>query len=77
MGTGAPKPPTWADIQHVIDKVDQVCRESELVRAQAERSLRRRDFWPDRRQPPRHHSHPQKTSDPQDDSSSEGTDGTL
>ena len=39
------------EIQHLIERVDQVCRESEAVRMHAERSMRRRDFWPDYRQP--------------------------
>ena len=77
MGTGVPKPPSWDDIQHLIDRIDQVCRESELVRAHAERTMRRRDFWPDRRQPPRHHNYTPDPPDSGDDGSSEGTDGTL
>jgi hypothetical protein len=52
MGTGVPNPPSWENIQHLIDRVDQVCRDSELVRAHAELTLRRRLLWPDWRQLP-------------------------
>jgi len=77
---GAPKPPTWDDIQHLIERVDEVCRESEMLRAQAERQMRRRDFWPDRRQPPRRHGFTPNDNPPNDrdtDRNSEGSDGTL
>jgi hypothetical protein len=77
---GAPKPPTWDDIQHLIERVDEVCRESEMLRAQAERQMRRRDFWPDRRQPPRRHGITPNDTPPNDrdtDRNSEGSDGTL
>jgi len=73
MGTGVPKPPSWEDIQHLIDKVDRVCRESERLRAQAERAMRRRVVWPDESQ--RHQGTP--LSKPGDDRSPDGTDGTL
>jgi hypothetical protein len=61
----------------LIDRVDEVCRESELVRAQAERTLRRRNFWPDRRQPGRQHDPRPQTGDAEDDNSPEGADGAL
>jgi hypothetical protein len=48
-------PPSWDEIRTLIDRVDEVCRESEMIRAQAERSRRRAAFWPDRRQSPRRH----------------------
>lgn len=76
----APKPPTWDDIQHLIERVDEVCRESELLRAQAERQMRRRDFWPDRRQSPRRHDIMPNGNTPHAtdiDRNSEGSDGTL
>jgi len=72
MRPGVPKPPSWNDIQHLIDELDQVCRESERLRAEADRMLRRRDCWPHR--PPQNRTVPDA---PGDDSSSEGTDGTL
>ena len=58
-------PPTWAEIQDLIDRVDEVCRASEFARAQAERALRRPPVWPDRRQPAR--KHPQLDVDPADE----------
>jgi hypothetical protein len=42
-------------IQHLLERADEVCRESERLRADVERAMRRRDFWPDRRQAPRRH----------------------
>jgi hypothetical protein len=77
MGTGEPKPPSWEDIQHLIDRVDQVCRESEALRMHAERSMRRRDFWPDRRHPPRRHDRIADTPGRKPDGSPEGTNGSL
>ena len=50
-----PKTPTWDDIRGLIDRVDEVCRESEYLRASAERGLRRPHVWPDRRHEPRTH----------------------
>jgi hypothetical protein len=50
------KPPTWDEIRGLIDRVDQVCRESEQLRAHAERMLRRPRVWPDRRREPAKHS---------------------
>ena len=47
---GATKTPSWEEIRRLIDRVDEVCRESEVTRAHAERAMRRRDFWPDRDQ---------------------------
>ena len=49
------KAPTWKDIRGLIDRVDEVCRESEYLRDRAERGLRQPQFWPDRRRQPRTH----------------------
>jgi hypothetical protein len=49
------KVPTWDEIRSLIERADEVRRESESLRAQAERARRRPDFWPERRQPTRQH----------------------
>ena len=77
MGTGELKPPSWDEIKNLIDRVDQVCRESEAVRMHAERSMRRRDFWPDRRQSPPRHLRLVDAPDRKPDDSPEGTGGPL
>jgi len=77
MGTGEPKPPSWEEIQHLIERVDQVCRESEAVRMHAERSMRRRDFWPDYRQPASQEDRRTDAARGESDNSSEDTGGTL
>jgi len=77
MGTGESKPPSWEDIQHLIDRVDQVCRESEALRMHAERSMRRRDFWPDWRHPARRHDPGADGPSGQPDGSPNGADKTL
>ena len=50
-----PKPPSWEEIRILIERADEVCRESEQLRAQFERSRKRPEFWPDRRGPARTH----------------------
>ena len=77
MGTGEPKPPSWEEIQHLIERVDQVCRESEAVRMHAERSMRRRDCWPDYRQPASQEDRRTDAARGEPDNSSEDTGGTL
>ena len=47
------KAPTWDEIRSLIERADEVRRESEYLRAQAERARRRPDIWPERRQPAR------------------------
>lgn len=47
--------PTWDEIRTLIERADEVCRESEYLRAQAERARRRPNIWPERRQPARKH----------------------
>jgi hypothetical protein len=49
------KAPTWDEIRSLIERADEVCRESEYLRAQAERARRRPEVWPERRQPARKH----------------------
>lgn len=49
------KVPTWDEIRSLIERADEVCRESEYLRAQAERARRRPYIWPERRQPVRQH----------------------
>ena len=52
----APKaPPTWDEIRSLIERADEVRRESEYLRAQAERARRRPEVWPDRRRPAERH----------------------
>jgi len=63
------QPPTWDDIRSLIERADEVCRESEYLRAQAERARHRRDFWPERRQPARKHGR-QDVSDRRQESGS-------
>ena len=46
---------TWDEIRSLIERVDEVCRESEYLRAQAERARHRPHVWPERRQPARTH----------------------
>ena len=50
-----PKPLSWDEIHRLIERADEVRRESEYLRAQAERARRRPDIWPERRHPaPKH-----------------------
>ena len=77
MGTGEAKPPSWEEIQHLIKRVDQVCRESEAVRMHAERSMRRRDFWPDRHNLAPRDERRSEPADRNSDDSSEGPGGAL
>ena len=45
---------SWSEqIQDLIEKVDRARSESERVRSQAERAMKREEFWPDRRREPR------------------------
>jgi hypothetical protein len=48
------KPPSWDDIRGLIERVDEICRESERTRSQAEHSMKQRPVWPDRHRNPRH-----------------------
>ena len=46
--------PTWSErIRDLIEEVDRVRHESERVRGQADRSMKKERIWPDRRQAPR------------------------
>ena len=45
------------DVQKVIREVDDLCQKAEQVRAEVEASLRRKVFWPDRRDPHRRSGH--------------------
>lgn len=47
------KPPGWDEIKGLIEKVDEICRESQQIRDRAEDSMRRKPFWPERRKEPR------------------------
>jgi hypothetical protein len=42
-------PPSLEEIKGLIERVDEVCRESQRVRDQANHSMRRQAFWPERR----------------------------
>jgi hypothetical protein len=46
-------PASWDEIKGLIERVDEVCREAERARNQADDAMRRRPFWPDRRKTPR------------------------
>jgi hypothetical protein len=48
-----PKPPSWDDIKDLIARVDEVCKEAERVSEKADRSMKTRVVWPDRRKGPR------------------------
>jgi hypothetical protein len=49
----APKPPASDEIAGLLDRIDEVCRESERVRKGVEHSMKSRPFWPERRRTPR------------------------
>ena len=40
-----PHPP-WEDIKGLIERVDEICRESERTRDRADHAMRRRPIWP-------------------------------
>jgi hypothetical protein len=40
-------PPPWDEIRGVIERIDDICRESERTRDRADHSMRRRPIWPD------------------------------
>jgi hypothetical protein len=40
-------PPPSEEIRRIIDRVDEICRESERTRSRADDSMRRRPIWPD------------------------------
>jgi hypothetical protein len=69
------KPPTWDEIRGLIDRVDAVCRESEQVRAHAERIMRRPKVWPDRRKSRQHSTHSFHRRE--DDATPQGSNGEL
>jgi hypothetical protein len=41
------KPPSWEEIRGVIQRVDEICRESERTRREVERAMKRRRTWPE------------------------------
>jgi hypothetical protein len=47
------KPPTSDEIRGIIERVDEICRESERTRDRADHSMRQKPFWPERRKAPR------------------------
>ena len=65
-------PPTWEDIRGLIDRVDEVCRESESLRARAERALRRPQIWPDRRTAPHSYDEPGRVAPRDGDATEKG-----
>ena len=48
-GMAERNPPSWDEIRGLIERVDEVCKESEKVRDRADHSMRQRPIWPDRR----------------------------
>jgi hypothetical protein len=54
-------PQSWDEIKGLIERVDEVCRDAERARNQANDAMRRRPFWPDRRQTPRDPDEPPRT----------------
>ena len=73
-----PNPPSWDEIRALIERADEVCRESEELRAQFERARRRPECWPERRGPARTHDR-DDVRDRRNETSStpEGNEGTL
>jgi hypothetical protein len=72
------KAPTWEEIRGLIDRVDEVCRESEYLRAHAERVLRRPTIWPDRRREPQKHTQPGHSGRRREDiAQSKGSGGSI
>jgi hypothetical protein len=70
------QPPTWEEIRSLIEKVDQVCRESEYLRAHAERVMKRPMVFPDRRHEPRKHRlEPGRSPEREEDSTWQGNRG--
>ena len=50
----AKREPTWSDrIRDLIEEVDRVRSESERVRGEADRAMKKESYWPDRRREPR------------------------
>lgn len=66
------QPPSWEEIRDLIAHVDEVCRESEYLRAHAERVMRRPTVWPDQRHEPRTHSEPGNSVPLEDDATPQG-----
>ena len=47
------KPSASDEIKGIIERVDEICRESERMRDHADHAMRQRPFWPERRKIPR------------------------
>ena len=73
----SPQPPTWEEIRALIERADEVCRESELLRVQAARQRHKPAFWPERRQPARKHDRQVGSERDEGGSTPEGSEGTL
>jgi hypothetical protein len=43
------KPPSWEELKELIARIDEVCKEAERVSESADRSMKTRTVWPDRR----------------------------
>jgi hypothetical protein len=72
------KPPTWDEIQGLIRRVDEVCRESEYLRGQAERARHRPTVWPERRKQPSRQSEPGRSQQRrEEDVTPEGSEGSI
>jgi hypothetical protein len=63
------KPPSWEDIKELIERVDEVCRESERTRNYADRAMKRTAIWPERRRMDRPYESPHHSSDMGNESS--------
>jgi hypothetical protein len=62
--------PESAVIREMVERVDGIVRDAESVRAHVDRAMRRRPFWPDRRQP-RHWSDTDRPDEPSNGSDDE------
>jgi hypothetical protein len=60
---GERKPPSWEEIRELIQRVDEMCRESETVRNRADSAMKRRPIWPERRRVDRVYDSPECSPD--------------
>jgi hypothetical protein len=60
---GEEKPPVSGEIKGIIERVDEICRESERIRDRADHTMRQPPIWPDRRKTPRWDDEPARPAD--------------
>jgi len=61
------KPPASDEIKGLIERVDEICRESERIRDRANHTMRQVPIWPDRRKTPRWDDEPPRSGDKRND----------